>query len=81
MWLTDEKAIRDFRSVCREQSMADRRTPNIENTINGVAIGRNESFIKVLVRKMPYPPSLRSVPAKIIEPAIGASTWALGNQR
>ena len=30
---------------------------------------------------MPYPPSLRSRAASSMEPAIGASTWALGSQR
>lgn len=39
MWLTDEKAIKDFRSVCREQRMAERSTPNIEKTIRGAAAG------------------------------------------
>lgn len=29
----------------------------------------------------PYPPSLRRMPARIMEPATGASTWALGSQR
>lgn len=32
-------------------------------------------------RMIPYPPSLSSVPASTIEPAIGASTWAFGNHR
>lgn len=30
---------------------------------------------------MPYPPSFRSSAASNIEPAIGASTWALGSHR
>lgn len=30
---------------------------------------------------MPYPPSLSSRAASNIEPAIGASTWALGSHR
>ena len=30
---------------------------------------------------MPYPPSLRSRAASSMDPAIGASTWALGSQR
>lgn len=33
------------------------------------------------IRRMPYPPSLRRRPARIIDPAIGASTWAFGSQR
>jgi hypothetical protein len=30
---------------------------------------------------MPYPPSFRRIAARIIDPAIGASTWAFGNHR
>ena len=30
---------------------------------------------------MPYPPSFNRRAARSIEPAIGASTWALGSQR
>lgn len=30
---------------------------------------------------MPYPPSFRSRAASNIDPAIGASTWALGSHR
>ena len=28
---------------------------------------------------MPYPPNFNKIPAKIIDPPTGASTWALGN--
>ena len=28
----------------------------------------------------PHPPIFNSTPAKIIEPKVGASTWAIGNQ-
>src|SRR3954469_4663237 len=31
-------------------------------------------------RMKPYPPSFRSTPARITEPAVGAWTWASGNQ-
>lgn len=33
------------------------------------------------IRITPYPPSFRRTAARTIEPAIGASTWAFGNQR
>jgi len=33
------------------------------------------------IRIIPKPPSLRRTPARIMEPATGASTWALGSQR
>lgn len=32
-------------------------------------------------RRSPKPPSLRRRAARIIEPAVGASTWALGSHR
>jgi len=32
-------------------------------------------------RKAPYLPNFRSNPAKIIDPLVLASTWALGNQK
>jgi ABC-type phosphate transport system permease subunit len=41
-------------------------------------------FINVKIRDIrinPYVPSLSRTPARIIEPATGASTWALGSQR
>ena len=33
------------------------------------------------VRRSPYPPNFRSRPARNIEPARGASTWAFGSHR
>lgn len=38
-------------------------------------------FVRQVMRMMPYPPSLRRRAASSIDPAIGASTWALGNHR
>jgi hypothetical protein len=39
-------------------------------------------YLKSLdIRSSPYPPSLRRIAAKIIEPAIGASTCALGSHK
>lgn len=81
MWLTEEKAIKDFMSVCREHNIADSKTPNREKIISGAAAWVNESLIKVPIRKMPYPPNFNNVPAKIIDPAIGASTCALGSHK
>jgi hypothetical protein len=56
---------------------------NLESTdakINkSTAIGRCRK--KKVIRNNPYPPSFRSNLAKIIEPLVLASTWALGNQK
>jgi hypothetical protein len=30
---------------------------------------------------MPYPPNFNKIPARIMDPATGASTWALGNHK
>lgn len=38
-------------------------------------------FSTVDTRIMPYPPSLSRIAARIMDPAIGASTWALGSHR
>lgn len=37
--------------------------------------------IKRAMRIIPYPPSFRRIAARIIEPATGASTCALGSHR
>lgn len=36
---------------------------------------------KVIIRIMPYPPSFKRTAARIIDPAMGASTWALGSHK
>lgn len=37
---------------------------------------------KIQVSRMnPYPPIFRRIAARIMDPATGASTWALGSQR
>jgi len=36
---------------------------------------------KTKTRQIPYPPNFNKTPARIIDPATGASTWALGNHR
>lgn len=33
------------------------------------------------IRIRPYPPSFKRILARIIDPAAGASTWALGSHR
>jgi len=35
----------------------------------------------IIIRASPYPPSLSRMAARIIEPATGASTWALGSHK
>lgn len=37
--------------------------------------------VKMVIRIIPYPPNLSKMAASTMDPAIGASTWALGNHR
>jgi len=48
----------------------------ISGAIDRLLLGK---FIEIRIR--PYPPSLRRIPASTIDPATGASTWALGSHR
>lgn len=45
--------------------------------IKGIA----DVWISEVRRRRPYLPSLRRILARIMDPATGASTWALGSQR
>lgn len=81
MWLTDEYAINDFRSVCRMQIKLVITTPQRAKTINGYDISFVRGVKMVVIRMMPYPPSFSRTAARIIDPAIGASTCAFGSQR
>lgn len=56
-------------------------TPHSARTINGKIISFERGFSVTIIRIIPYPPSFSKTAARIIEPAIGASTWALGSQR
>lgn len=81
MWLTDEYAISDFRSVCRMQIKLVITTPHKAKVINGYDISFVSGVKIMVIRIIPYPPSLSKTAAKIIDPATGASTWAFGNHR
>lgn len=74
MWLTDEYAISDFKSVCRIQIRLVITTPHRAKTINGYDISFVIGTRTVVIRIIPYPPSLSKTAAKIIDPATGAST-------
>lgn len=81
IWPTDEYAIRDFISGCRIQMVLVTTAPHI--AVEQIK-GRNRLLActdKEAKRRIPYLPSLRRIAAKIIDPATGASTWALGSHR
>lgn len=81
MWLIDEYAMRDFRSVCCRQVKLASVAPQRARTING----RNKSVFIIgiicIIRIIPYPPSFSRIAASTMDPAIGASTWAFGSHR
>lgn len=54
--------------------------------VSATLIIKDESLFNIYlnkydIRNRPYPPSLSRIAAKIIDPAIGASTCAFGSQR
>lgn len=81
MWPTDEYAISDFRSGCRIQINLVAIAPVIERLINNEDDTDTIFWNKIDIRARPYPPSFSKIAASTIDPAIGASTWALGNHR
>lgn len=54
--------------------------PTREILINRL-VGTAGDFMIYIIRISPYPPSFRSTAARIMDPAMGASTWAFGNHR
>lgn len=78
---TDEYAIIDFRSVWRIQIILVTIAPVNDREISGVDRDISVFGIIIMNRAIPYPPSLSKIAASTIDPAIGASTCALGSQR
>lgn len=78
---TDEYAINDFRSCCRMQINLVIIPPHRANIEKDILRGVRVNGIIRWRRNMPYPPNFRRTAARIIDPATGASTWALGSHR
>lgn len=56
--------------------------PHSEIAISTLVTLEENNFVSVyIIRSNPYPPSFSKIAAKIIDPAIGASTCALGSHR
>lgn len=55
--------------------------PVIEILINREDVDITMFWNSVAIRASPYPPSFSKIAARAIDPAIGASTCALGSQR
>lgn len=73
--------MRDFKSVCRRQTELVIIIPHSDSRINGYAIYLVTGSRIMEIRIMPYPPSFSKIAARIMDPAMGASTWAFGSQR
>ena len=73
--------INDLRSVWRRQTELVIIMPHRDSIMKGYAINSVSGFRSIVIRNITYPPSFSKTAARTIEPAMGASTWALGNQR
>ena len=51
-----------------------------DSIMNGYAMKSVIGFRSTVIRSLPYPPSFSRTAARIMEPVMGASTWALGSQ-
>ena len=51
-----------------------------DSIINGYAMKSVIGFRSIVIHSLPYPPSFSRTAARIMEPAMGASTWALVSQ-
>lgn len=81
IWVIEEYAIRAFKSIWEVQIIAVIRAPQIAI----VTIKFDKELILAInievKRIKPYPPSFKRIPANIIDPTTGASTWAFGNHK
>ena len=81
IWLTEEYAIKAFRSVCRRHSRLAIHAPHRLRIIIGGAV------FKVIFGKLqdkrnkPYLPNFSRMPANTIDPDTGASTCAFGSHK
>lgn len=55
--------------------------PHKDSTRNGYAMKSVTGFSSTVICSIPYPPSFRRMAARTMDPAIGASVCAFGNQR
>lgn len=66
--------MRDLRSVWRRQIELVMIIPQRESIIKGYAMNSVKGDSRIVIRNMPYPPNLRRIAARTIDPAMGAST-------
>ena len=73
--------INDLRSVWRRQTELVIIMPHRDSIMKGYAINSVSGFRSIVIRNITYPPSFSKTAARTIEPAMGASAWALRSQR
>lgn len=71
----------DFRSVCRRQMELVMIMPHSDKRMKGYAMDLVIGSKIMEIRIIPYPPSFSRMAARIMDPAIGASTWAFGSHK
>jgi len=74
---TEEYAIITFISLIIRQTIPRTPPPNKEILI--IDLKSKEELNNDPKRIIPYPPNFNKIPARIIDPPTGASTWALGS--
>lgn len=74
---TDEYAIITFISLCLRQTTPRSPPPSNEKILS--ILRYLDTSNKNPIRIIPYPPNFSKIPAKIMEPDTGASTWAFGS--
>lgn len=78
IWDTEEYAIKDFISIWRRQIKHVTIAPHKKKIIN-IRKSKFKIIPVSIIRARPYVPNFKITPARITDPATGASTWALGN--
>lgn len=81
IWATEDRAIRCFISVWITHRALIIAPPTSDQTITSSVIIPRDVITMGTIRIKPYPPNFKRIPARIIDPATGASTWAFGSQR
>lgn len=77
----EEYAIRDFISCWRTQMRLVIAPPQSAIAEKIILFSWGIGGIRYIIRNIPYPPNFKSTAARIIEPATGASTCALGSHK
>lgn len=68
-------------SVCRVQIAPVTHAPHIAIDENMGDMGKFNQINALAARSNPYLPNFSKIAANTMDPATGASTWALGNHK